>query len=339
MKALVLHGVGRPFVLEDVPALEPGPGEVVVSIQAAALNHRDLWIQKGQYAGLKFPIILGSDGCGVVTKLGRGVDPIWQDKEVIVNPSVEWGNNNRAQSESFKILGLPDNGTLAEEVCVQVEQLALKPSHLDSIQAAAVPLAGLTAYRAVFTRAQIKEGDKVLVTGIGGGVALFALAFAVAAGAEVFVTSGSHEKLEAAKKLGATGGTNYHETNWADQLKEVANGFFDAIIDSAGGDGFADLINLTKPGGSIAFFGATCGNPSTIELRAVFFRQLNLFGSMMGSPAEFAAMIGFIEQHRIEPVVAKVFPFSEANDALAWMEQTKQFGKIVLRGFLSGKDS
>src|SRR5215831_2271910 len=254
----------------------PESGEAVVAIRCAALNHRDVWIQKGLYAGLKFPIILGSDGAGVVIETGSGVDPAWRGKEVIINPSIAWGESERWQGKDFRILGLPDNGTFAERVKVPATQLVSKPAHLDFAHAAALPLAGLTAYRALFSRAGLVSGERVLVTGIGGGVALFALQFALAAGATVYVTSGSDEKLARAKQLGAAGGANYRKESWFKDLKRVG---FDVIIDSAGGKGFSQLTNLAAPGGRIAFFGATLGNPAELDLRRIFWKQLNVLGS------------------------------------------------------------
>lgn len=327
MKALVLKGVGQSLSLENVPDPTPESGEAVVAIRCAALNHRDVWIQKGLYAGLKFPIILGSDGAGVVIETGSGVDPAWRGKEVIINPSIAWGASERTQGQDFRILGLPDNGTFAERVKVPATQLVSKPAHLDFAHAAALPLAGLTAYRALFARAGLVSGERVLVTGIGGGVALFALQFALAAGATVYVTSGSDEKLARAKQLGAAGGANYRNESWAEDLKNVG---FDVIIDSAGGKGFSKLTNLAAPGGRIAFFGATLGNPPELDVRRIFWKQLNVLGSSMGSPADFAAMVRLVEQHKIQPLADTVYPLSEGNEALAAMDNAKQFGKIIL---------
>ena len=169
----------------------------------------------------------------------------------------------------------------------------------------------------------------MLVTGVGGGAALFALQFAVAAGAEVWVSSGSPDKIARAKAIGARGGFSYRETDWAAALQKQA-GRFDVIVDSAGGDGFASLIDLTAPGGRIVFFGATTGNPMALDLRKCFFRQITLLGTTMGSPADFAGMTKFVETHKITPVVDRVFPLAEADAALRDMEASAQFGKIVL---------
>lgn len=209
MKALVLEAVNQPLQFKDVPDPMPGPGEAVVQLEAAALNHRDNWIQKGQYAGLKFPIIPGSDGCGTVLTCGEGVDAAWQGRSVILNPALDWGDSQATQAGNFRILGLPDDGTFAEQVRVPATALVDRPAHLDARHAAALPLAGLTAYRALFSRAGLRRGERVLISGVGGGAALFAMQYAVAAGAQVFVTSGSEEKIRRAVSLGAAGGVNY----------------------------------------------------------------------------------------------------------------------------------
>lgn len=329
MNALVLEGVGQPWKLRDVADPEAGDGEAVVALEAAALNHRDLWIQKGQYAGLKFPVIPGSDGCGEVLSVGAGVEKSWIGRRVIINPALDWGARASTQAAGFRILGLPDDGTFAERVLVPAANLAPAPAHLDAVHAAALPLTGLTAFRALFSRARLEAGERVLITGVGGGGALAGLQFAVAAGATVHVTSGSDAKLARARELGAAGGVNYRTPGWANTLKETAAGF-DVILDSAGGEGFGELIDLAAPGGRIVFFGATCGNPSGLDLRRVFWKQLSLLGATMGSPADFAAMAAFVERHGITPVAETVFPLAAGNSALAAMEAAGQFGKIVL---------
>lgn len=331
MRAIQLTAVNQ-LDVREVPDPVPGKGEVVVKIAAAALNHRDVWIKLGQYAGLKFPCIPGSDGAGEVVAAGEGVPPgEWLGRRVIINPSFGWGTNEAAQGDEFSILGLPRDGTLAEKIAVPVAQLSLAPAHLSDEEAAALPLAGLTAWRALMTRARLRGGERVLIGGIGGGTALFALQFAVAAGGEVWVTSSSAEKIAKAKQLGAKGGFDYTRPGWAEAARAEAGGFFDVIIDSAGGAGFESLVDLAAPGGRIAFFGATRGNPNVLPMRKIFWRQLSLLGSTMGSPADWSAMLSGVERHRFRPVVSEVFPFERATEAFALMERGDQFGKIVLK--------
>jgi zinc-binding alcohol dehydrogenase/oxidoreductase len=330
MQALQLTAINQLSVV-DVPAPEPAAGEAVVTLKAAALNHRDVWIKLGQYAGLKFPAQPGSDGAGVVTALGAGVDAAWLGREVIINPSFDWGANEAAQGSAFTILGLPRAGTLAEQITVPAVQLAAKPAHLTWVEAAALPLAGLTAYRALFGRAQLRAGEKVLVSGIGGGVALFALQYAVAQGAEVWVTSSSADKIARAVALGAKGGFDYTRDGWTGGVAaQVPGGLFDVIVDSAGGVGFEHLIDLAAPGARIVFFGATRGNPALLPMRKVFWRNISLLGTTMGSPADWRAMTDFVALHKIVPVVSDVFPLAHAGEAFELMERGGQFGKIVV---------
>jgi NADPH:quinone reductase-like Zn-dependent oxidoreductase len=330
MRALVLHEVGSLLVVEDRPTPEPGPGEVLIRLHAAALNRRDFWIQQGLYADIRVPVILGSDGAGVVDRLGAGVAASWQGKEVIINPGLKWGDDPRVQSADFEILGMPRDGTFAEYVRVPVEQVWERPAHLNWEEAAALPLAGLTAYRALFTQGGLRSGERVLITGIGGGVATMALLFSVAVGAEVWVTSSSPAKIDRAVALGAAGGFLYTDRDWTEALlREAGNPHL--IVDSAGGDGYRLLVDVAAPGGRIVNFGATRGNIREISPRQVFWKQLHLIGSTMGSPREFAAMVEFVGRQALKPVVDQVLSLEEANRALAAMSQSGQFGKLVLR--------
>ena len=330
MRAVHLTAINALSVVE-IPEPIAVAGEVSIRLKAAALNHRDVWIKLGQYAGLKYPAQPGSDGAGVVESVGAGVDQEWIGREVVINPAFAWGDREQAQAADFEILGLPRDGTFAEVVTVPMSQLALKPAHLSWTEAAALPLAGLTGYGAVFSRAGLKPGEKILISGIGGGVSLFALQFAVAQGAEVFVTSSSDEKISKAITLGAAGGFNYTHTGWAKTAAHGhAGGLFDVIVDSAGGEGFEALLDLAAPGGRVVFFGATRGNPPLLPMRKIFWRQLSLLGTTMGSPADWSAMVAFTEAHRIAPVVSEVFAMEKAGTAFELMERGGQFGKIVL---------
>jgi zinc-binding alcohol dehydrogenase/oxidoreductase len=329
MRAVQLSAVNQ---LNVVAVADPDPaaGEVVIALRAAALNHRDVWIKSGQYAGLKWPCIPGSDGAGTVERVGAGVDASWVGRDVIINPSFGWGDKEEVQGAQFSILGLPRDGTLAEKIAVPVTQVSTKPAHLAWEDAAALPLAGLTAYRAVFSRAKLQAGERVLINGIGGGVALCAMQFAVAAKAEVWVTSSSSEKIARAVELGAKGGFDYRKPEWAAEAAKTP-GLFDVIVESAGGEGFEKLLDVAAPGGRIVFFGATRGNPPVLPMRKVFWRQLSLLGTTMGSPADWEAMVNFVAKGKLRPVVCEVFPFARAGDAFALMERGEQFGKIVVK--------
>jgi len=329
MKAIVLEAADKPLVYKEVDKSTLKPGEALVKIKAAALNRRDYWITIGKYAGIKYPTILGSDGAGIVAEVGSDADKHWLDKEVIINPGTGWGDNPDFQSNDFKILGLPEDGTLAEYVKIESKYLHPKPVHLDWQQAAAIPLAALTVYRALFTKGKAKKGDKVLITGVGGGTGVFALQLAVAAGCQVFVTSGSGDKIDRARHLGALAGVNYKAQDWAEQLAQLAGGF-DVIIDSALGDGFAKLVDLCNPGGRIVIFGGTAGNIPELNGRKIFWRQIQIIGTMMGNDTDFTAMLKLVNEHKIVPAIDEVFPLSEADAAVKKMEHSTQFGKIVL---------
>ena len=329
MKAIVLEAADKRLVLKEVETPALAADEVLVQIKAAALNRRDYWITVGKYAGIKYPSILGSDGSGIVAHAGDGVDKSWLNKEVIINPCHNWGTHPEYQNRDFTILGLPENGTFAEYVKVKAEYLYPKPSHLNWEQAAALPLAGLTTYRALFTKGKAKKGDKVLITGIGGGTGTFALQWAIAAGCQAFVTSSSGEKIQRAKELGALAGVNYQAQDWAQELQHLSGGF-DVIIDSALGEGFEKLLDISNPGARIVFFGGTAGNIPPLNGRKIFWKQLQILGTTMGSPDDFKGMVDLVNTHQIVPVIDEVFPLAQAQKAIDKMENSAQFGKIIL---------
>jgi zinc-binding alcohol dehydrogenase/oxidoreductase len=318
LKSLIVNQLKSPPEWVDMPNPVPAHGEVTVEIRAAALNHRDLFITQGQYAGIQTPCILGSDGSGE-----------WNGKPVILYPALAWGDSPDFQGKSFRVLGMPENGTFAEQICIPKENIFPMPDHLSWEEAAALPLAGLTAWRTLFSRCQLKKGEKVLITGIGGGVALTALQLALAAGAEVYVTSSTSEKIDRAIALGAKGGANYRETGWEKNLKLTAGGF-DVIIDSAAGDGFALLPGLCNPGARIGLYGGTLGKVNGLSMQIVFWKQISILGSTMGSPDEFEAMLSFVQKHRIVPIVDSVFPLKDGARAFEKLNLGGQFGKVVL---------
>jgi len=334
MQAVVLTQPGslEHLKLDTVVVPKPGVGEVLVEVMASALNHRDVWIVQGRYPNIKTPVILGSDGVGIIREVGEGVDPSCVGRQVMINPSLNWGNNPRVQSSQYKILGLPDNGTQAEYVVVPIQNVVDKPEHLTMEEAAAIPLGGLTGYRALFTQGKLQAGETVLLTGIGGGVATLMLKMALAAGARVLVTSGSDEKIKKAVNLGALGGANYKEDGWGEKLMALAepNGI-DLIVDSAGGDGFFELTRIVNPGGRIVFFGATAGNPSKLDQRRMFWKQITLQGTTMGTPQDFSEMVRLFDVHKLKPPIDRVFPLTEFRSAYLRMWKSEQFGKIVLR--------
>ncbi|MDZ7650420.1 MAG: zinc-binding dehydrogenase [Cytophagales bacterium] len=327
MKASFFTQPGTPLEIREVKKPKPIKDQVLVRLHNAALNHRDLWIQKEQ----RFAegIVLGSDGSGVIEDVGEDADALLIGMEVIINPSLNWGDNPIVQGNSFKILGVPDAGTFSDYVVVSKKQVFEKPEHLSFAEAAAVPLSALTAYRALFSKARLRAKEKVLITGIGGGAALWAFQFAVAYQARVYVTSGSDEKLSKAKELGAVGGFNYKYPEWTKQaLKE--SGGFDIVIDSAGGAQFPELLELMIPGGRIAIFGRTAGDIPNLPTRLLYWKQISIHGTTMGTRDEFLSMIDFLESRNLKPIIDKVYPFDQINEAMQRMVQGNQFGKIVL---------
>jgi zinc-binding alcohol dehydrogenase/oxidoreductase len=331
MKAYQLAASNEPLVLVDLPDRKPEPTEVVVKLRCAALNHRDVWIQKGVYHTMKFPVITGADGAGVVSVVGSEVDQNWLHKEVIINPGVGWGSSEFKADPAFAPLGTPRDGTFADQIVIPAAQLVHKPAFLSWEEAAALPIGGVTAYRALFSRANLQANENLLITGIGGGVAQFAILFAKAVGARVLGTSSSEEKMRQAKDLGVELLANYREKDWADQLQKAVPVGFDIVFDSAVGPDFQKIIDLCAPGGRIVFFGVTAGRLATIDMQTVYRQQLTILGTKSGSPRDFQAMVDFVEKHKIKPVIDRVMPISEINQAFSLVDQGKQFGKIVFK--------
>ena len=336
MRAIVLRKPGAPenLSIEEVEDPTPAADEVVVRLRAAALNHRDVWIRSGTgaySAGFERRVILGSDGAGEIVAAGRDAGARLVGQAVVINPSLDWGEDDLAQGPKFRILGLPDDGTYAEQIRVPARNVYAKPAALSFEEAAAIPLAALTAYRAVVSRARVQPGETVLVTGVGGGVSTFAVQIAARLGARVLVTSGSDAKLARARELGASGGANYRTQDWAREILAQTGGAGpDVAIDSVGGSTFVRAVEILKPGGRIATYGATTGPLQDYVLRNLFWRQITVLGTTMGSPREFAAMLALYGEGGLRPVVDRVFPLAEAAAAHRRMEEAEQFGKIVL---------
>ncbi|MHB1549821.1 MAG: zinc-binding dehydrogenase [Vulcanimicrobiaceae bacterium] len=331
MKAIRLHETGGPekFVVEDTPQPAAGPGEIVVRVRCAALNHRDVFISQGLYPGIALPRTLGSDGAGEVAALGANVAGPPVGTPVVIDPTIGWGNDPEVWSPGATILGMPRDGTFAQYVAVPAENVHAKPAHLAYEAAAAMPLAGLTAYRATFTRGKLKSGESVLITGIGGGVQTFVLLYAKHVGARIAVTSGSDEKLARARALGAEVAVNYATSaNWQKEVR-AAFGSVDLAIDSAGGDAFAKALGLVRPGGRVVTYGGTSGD-ATIKMFPLFWNQLSVYGTSMGSPWDFRAMLALFESAALQPAIDRVYAMDEVVEAARRMNQASQFGKIVL---------
>ncbi len=329
MRCAVLSQVDRPLSIETRPDPVPGEGELCIELHAAALNRRDYWITRGRYPGLELPTVLGSDGAGIVISGGTGTDSSWIGQGVVINPGWEWGSDPRAQAPAFRILGMPDDGTLATHVVVPQTYVAAKPPDYSWHEAAALPLAGVTAYRACVTRGQVAADDRVLITGIGGGVATTALQLVRAVGASIAVTSSSPEKIERAVSLGAAAGFLYTDPEWTRQCRDRF-GRPTLIIDGAGGTGYGALTELAAAGGRIVNYGATAGAPPQLDLFKVFWKQLDLRGTTMGSPDDFAALLAFVREHGVHPCIDSTFPLGQINDAMERLAGSDHFGKIVI---------
>lgn len=347
-----------PLSLDEIPLPTLGATDLLVRITAAALNHRDLFIRQHLYPGTTFGVPLGSDGCGIVVDKGGSASSSWLGKRVIINPGLGWVAAHSAPEESgYQILGGTNkNGLFSEYVAVEQSQVEVAPVHLSDVEAAALPLTGLTAWRAVITKAReenIAPGKNVLVTGIGGGVALIALAIAVSRGATVWVTSSSQEKIDKAVKLGAAGGFNYREKGWEKKLAAAlgGNNQLDAIIDGGGGDIIeagsrvlkvcclsqteknSGVLTFFKEGGVIVVYGMTAGPRMSFLMQAVL-KNIEVRGSTMGSRKEFEDMVKFVSKHRIRPVVSRVEKgirnITGIDSLFLDMKSGKQFGKLVV---------
>lgn len=328
MKALIINEQG--LQLQDVECPSAETGKVIIKISAAALNRRDQWIREGLYPKIQLPVLPGSDGCGIVVEAGDDAGKAWIGKRVIINPNNDWGDNPKVQKREYHILGMPTKGTLAEYISVPVDRLAEAPVHLSDEEAAALPLGGVTAYNAIVNKGELAAGKKVLISGVGGGVAQFAFQFAIAAGAEVWVTTSKEDVLKKCLELGAKGGVSYKDPNNIKSLAKEIQGF-DIIIDSAGGDGLNTLLEALAPGGKLVLYGATKGLPSRLNLRNLFWNQLSLMGSTMGSDEDFVNMLAFVEKYQIRPIIDQVFSLEKGVDAFDHMKAENHFGKIVVK--------
>lgn len=316
---MILSGHDRPLESGEILPSLPEEGEVFVRLHAAALNKRDYWITKGMYPGITYPLVLGSDGAGIV-----------DGRDVIINPSIHWGDDPEYFATDFTILGLPAHGTFSDLVKVPEENLFDKPAHLSWVEAAALPVCGVTAYRAMFTRGRARSGERMLITGIGGGVATMALLFGVALEMEVWVTSSSDQKIARAIQYGAKGGVMYSAPDWEKELVSKAGGKFDLVIDGAGGKDFSKMTQFMSPRGRIVIYGGTSGNIEDLSPQRIFWKQLDILGSTMGSPEDFSRMIDFVAIHKIKPIVSHVFPLEKVNDAMEIIARNEQFGKVCL---------
>jgi zinc-binding alcohol dehydrogenase/oxidoreductase len=320
MHALLVRENGA-LAYEEIDDPVPGPGEVVVEIRAAALNRRDLLVRSPPGPAYQFdlPFVAGHDGAGVRRDTGE---------EVVVYPAVGWGEGN-VPEPGFRFLGGPRDGTFAELVCVPAENVFPKPPRLSFEETAALPVAGLAAYRALFPVGRLEAGETALVLGAGSGVSAFAVALAAQAGARVLVTSSSEEKIERVRGLGAEGGVLYTDEEWVESIRELTGGAgVDLVLDSVGST-WPDSLRCLRRGGRLVVMGGTGGAQVELDVRFVYLNWLSILGTTLGSPRQFAEFLELVQEGGWSPVIDGVWPFAEADAAYERL-RGEHFGKLVL---------
>jgi NADPH:quinone reductase-like Zn-dependent oxidoreductase len=326
MRAVRIHEDGGPDVLmlEEAPDPVAGPGEVLVRLHASALNHLDIWIRKGLPSVPK-PRILGADGAGVVESLGDGVSGFEIGERVVLNPGIEAGGGR------IHVIGEHGDGTNAELIAVPAKNVHPVPDGLSFEEAAAFPLVFETAYRMLVTRAGLRKGEWVLAWGIGGGVSTATLAIGKALGANVIVTSSSEAKLERARELGADATVNHATDDVKARVQEATGGRgADVVVETVGEATWATSLQVAAPGGRITVCGATSGPNPPAALHRVWWKQLSILGSTMGTGKDFAGAYELVASGRARPVVDTVLPLEEIRAAHERLEAGEQLGKIVL---------
>jgi NADPH:quinone reductase-like Zn-dependent oxidoreductase len=324
VKAIRIHEDGGPEVLryEDAPDPAPEPGEVLIALEAASLNHLDIWLRRGLPSAPK-PRILGADGAGVVAALGEGVDRFAAGDKVVINPGLD---------EGARIVGEHMDGTHAELIALPADYVYPIPDALSFEEAAAFPLVFETAYRMLVTRAGLQEGEWVFVWGIGGGVATASLQVAKALGARVIVTSSSDEKLARARELGADAAVNHAEADVAAAVREATEGHgADVVVEHVGEATWKTSLQVAATGGRVAVCGATSGPNPPANLHRIWWKQLTVLGSTMGTQEDFRGVYELVAAGRAKPVVDRVFPLAEAAAAHEHLEAGRQLGKVVLK--------
>ncbi|GAC1521231.1 MAG: zinc-binding dehydrogenase [Vulcanimicrobiaceae bacterium] len=330
MQAVRLTEQGGPEKLhvDEIAEPEAGPGQIVVKIERAAFNRRDVFITQGKYPGIVLPQTLGSDGAGTISQIGADVSGHAVGAPVVINPELGWKPGESFANPSV-ILGMPSDGTFAQYVVVPAANVHAKPAALSMDEAAAIPLAGLTAYRALFTRGRIAKDDVVLIPGVGSGVQTFVLLYAKHVGARTVVTSGSDEKLARAKALGADETINYKtDRDWHKTARKATGGGPTLTVDSTGGETFSKCLDIARPGGRVVVYGGTQGD-ATIKPFSIFWKHLDVLGTSMGSPEDFASMLALFEGG-LRPAIDRTFPMADVVTAANRVLAGDQFGKVVL---------
>ncbi|MCL4806202.1 MAG: zinc-binding dehydrogenase [Thermoanaerobaculia bacterium] len=342
MKAAFLsrHGGNDVLSVGELPDPAPGPGEVLVRLSAAALNRLDLFVRDGiPGVPVDFPHVPGADGCGRVEAVGEGVTGLAVGDRVVLQPGLSCGrcefcrDGERSLCVDYEILGEHRAGTLAERVVVPAANVWKAPAHLTNEEAASFPLAAMTAWRMLVTRAALRPGESALIHGIGGGVSGYALQVARLCGASpVIVTSGSEVKLEAALRMGADVALDYRKVDVGKKVRELTGKRgVDVVVDSVGAATWRASLTAAAKKGRIVTCGATRGPNPEEEIRIIFWKQLSILGSTMGTDAEFRALLHAVGSRQVHPVVDQVFALGEVRSAYARLESGAGFGKVVVK--------
>ena len=337
MRAWRLHELTGPggLSLDEVPVPDPGEGQVRIRSRIVALNHLDIWVTHGLPAPPGLPHILGGDGAGVVEAIGPGVEGLAEGDEVIINPSLSCGacpvcaSGDTVYCRSFGVLGEHSPGTLAEKVVIPASNAAPKPPGLSWEIAGSFSLATGTAFR-MLRRARLRQGETLLVVGVGGGVSSAAALLGLSLGARVFVTSRSQEKIAWAVASGAEAGFD-SGGQFSKELRGVAGGLAHTVVENVGPATWGQSLRSLRPGGRMVVCGATSGAKAEIGIPALFFRQLEIIGSTMYTLAEYRDLLSLIASGKATaPPVDQVFPFEELPAAMARLDSGRQLGKIAL---------
>ncbi|MCE5324865.1 MAG: zinc-binding dehydrogenase [Planctomycetaceae bacterium] len=338
MKAAVLERFGEvdAIAVREIERPRPGPGEALLEVRAAALNHLDIWVRRGARKDVPLPWVLGSDAAGVVAELGPGARGLEIGQEVVMHAGLDRLvadaplSHGRRMTEA--LIGVARRGAFAQYVAVPDYCLHPKPAHLDFAAAAAICVDHLTAWRMVFSRAHLIAGESVLIHGIGGGVALAALQLVTAAGGLAIVTSSSDEKLARAREMSAAVGINYRTAaDVADAVLAATDGRgVDVVIDSVGAATWPINFKAARRGGRIVHCGVTGGAEATADVSALYWKQLSVLGATLGSQEEFDELLRMMSIRKMAPVIDSTWPLEQIHQATERMEAGQQFGKIVL---------
>lgn len=339
MRAVTIDGYGFENVrVREVPEPEPGPGDVIVRMGAAALNHLDLWTLEGAL-GIEheFPHVLGADGAGEVVAVGAEVRGLPLGSRVLIDPALSCGAcefcraGEQSMCTTFRMIGEHTSGLFAELARVPARNVYPVPAHLSYEEAAALGTTAITAYRMLFTRGRLEPGEWVLITGIGGGLALSLFQLARPVAGKIFVTSSSDDKLQSATELGADGVVNYRDDDVGKAIRALtAKRGVDLVVDSAAGDSLDGSLRALRKGGRLVNAGATAGGPASLDARRLFWNQLELIGSTMGSVRDVSNMLRMVAGTKLRPIIHRAYPLDEAPEALRELKSGDQFGKIVL---------